>query len=315
MKKQRIAIVGAGICGLYLARELSKKYEVTIFEQKKEIGKEACSGLFSEKILDFIPDSKKLIKNRIKSTLIHFPKRDIELFFSQDFLVINHSKLDQLVAKTINQNKVNIVLERKIKALPEGFDRIIGCDGASSITREKIGLPNTRNRIGILGFSEKENYSSMVEVWPTLNGFIWKIPRGNNVEYGIIEDIKKGKEKLNSFLDKRKIKIKNLKSALIPQGFEIPKNKKITLCGDAAGLTKPWSGGGVIWGLIAADILLKNFPDFLEYKKEVEKFFKLKLFFSKILTKLVYFFGFNFPYLIPQKVNLGNDFLIFNKNE
>ncbi len=315
MKEQKVAIVGAGICGLYLAKKLSKKHQVTIFEKKKKIGKYACSGLFSEKILSFIPESRKLIKNRISSALLHFSKKEIKLNFPKDFLVIDHFKLDQLVVKLIDKDQVKILLNREIEAIPSGFDRVIGCDGANSIVRKKVGLQPTKCRIGIQGFLKKKDSSGFVEVWPTENGFIWKIPRGNEIEYGIIEEVEKAQKLLNNFLKEKDIQLKETRSALIPEGFQVPSSKKITLCGDALGLTKPWSGGGVIWGLTAADILLKNFPDFLNYKKKVERFFKFKILFSRILTKLVYFFGFNFPFIIPSKVEIENDFLIFNKNE
>ena len=59
----KVAIIGAGICGLYLALKLSESgSEVTVFEKKEKIGKEVCSGLVSERILDFIPESQKLIQ-------------------------------------------------------------------------------------------------------------------------------------------------------------------------------------------------------------------------------------------------------------
>jgi len=84
----KIAIIGAGICGLYLARKLSEKgSEVTVFEKKEKIGKGACSGLFSERILEFIPESEKLIQNQIESVLIHFPKRTLKVKFSRKFLI------------------------------------------------------------------------------------------------------------------------------------------------------------------------------------------------------------------------------------
>ena len=98
--------------------------------------------------------------------------------------------------------------------------------------------------------------------------------------------------------------------ALIPQGFAIPKDEKITLCGDAAGLTKPWSGGGVIWGLTAADLLLKNFPDFVRYRQAAKKFFLPEIVLSKIAIKAVYFLGFKLPWLLPEKIKMDGDFIL-----
>jgi flavin-dependent dehydrogenase len=89
----------------------------------------------------------------------------------------------------------------------------------------------------------------------------------------------------------------------------LPSDQKITLCGEAAGLTKPWSGGGVVWGLKMAEILIKNFPDFQKYKKEAENFFRPQIFFSEILTRMVYFFGFNFPWFLPKQHKIDGDFI------
>ena len=98
MKNQKVAIIGGGICGLYLAWKLSEKgYKVTLFEKNKKIGKEACSGLFSKRILDFIPESKKLIQNQIEYALLHFPKKTIRIDFSRNFFVMEHARLDRLV--------------------------------------------------------------------------------------------------------------------------------------------------------------------------------------------------------------------------
>lgn len=321
----KVAIIGAGICGLYLAWKLSEKgHNITVFERKEKIGKEVCSGLFSERILNFIPESQKLIQNQIDTCLIHFPQKTIKIKWARKFLVMSHTELDNLAANLAGKAGVKILLNHDtsrtvLVPLKNEFDRLIGCDGALSQVRQFLGLKNPQFYLGIQGFIEKfakiraqisEN-SRVVETWPTKNGFLWKIPRGEEIEYGIIEKPKEAKEIFEEFLKKQDIVIEKLNSALIPQGLILPKNQKITLCGDAAGLTKPWSGGGVIWSLVAANILLKNFPDFLKYKKEVKKIFLPEIIFSKILKRLVYFFGFNFPKILPKENKIEGDFLIW----
>jgi len=63
----KVAIVGASVSGLYLAWKLSeKKNEVFVFERKEKVGGKVCSGLFSERIFEFIPESKKSSKKRNK---------------------------------------------------------------------------------------------------------------------------------------------------------------------------------------------------------------------------------------------------------
>jgi len=312
MNSLKTAIVGAGICGLYLAWKLSQKgYNVTVFEKKEKIGKQACSGLFSERILEFIPESKKLIQNQIDSVLIHFPRRTIRIKFSKRFFVMSHFELDNLVAGLAAASGAKIILNHSVNSLPEGFDRVIGCDGPNSVIRKSLRLGNPAFRLAIQGFIPvKEDNSDFVETWPVKNGFIWKIPRGKETEYGAIGNSREVKIIFEDFLKKNNLQLDRMASAVVPQGLLISPDSSIALCGDAAGLAKPWSGGGVIWGLISSEILLKNFPDFLKYQKELKRFFLPKIILSGIATKMAYFLGLNLPWFLPKNVRIEGDFLL-----
>ena len=311
IKPLKIAIIGAGITGLYLAWKLSEKgHKVSVFERKEKIGKEVCSGLISERILDFIPESEKLILNKINHPFIHFPKRTLKVNFSKPFFILNHFELDNLVANLAREKGTEIFLKQEINSIPEGFDKIIGCDGANSFIRRELKLSEPEFQLGIQGFIEKEDYSNFVETWPVKSGFIWRIPRGKEIEYGIVAKPKEARKIFEEFLNKNNLNLKNIRSAVVPQSLIIPSNSRITLCGDAAGLTKPWSGGGVIWGLTAADILLKSFPDFLRYKKMAKRFLFPRIIFSKIARKSIYFVGLNFPWVLPQNYRIDGDFLL-----
>jgi len=306
----QIAIIGAGITGLYLGWKLSENgHQVTIFEKKEKIGKKVCSGLFSERVLEFIPQSQKLIQNQIEQALIHFPKKILTVRFSKKLLIMSHFELDNLVARLAENSGVKIILNHPVSSLPAEFERIIGCDGSNSTVRKILGLLEPSYRLAIQGFIPKRDSSPYVETWPQKSGFLWKIPRGKETEYGIISNPREAQTLFENFLNKNNLQLERIQSSIVPQGFVIPKNSSTTLCGDAAGLTKPWSGGGVIWGLWAAEILLKNFPNFLKYQKEMKKIFLPKIIFSKIATKIAYVLGFNFPWLLPKNIKIESDFL------
>jgi len=310
-QKNKIAVIGGGITGIYLSWKLAEKgQDVYLFEKRDKVGKEACSGLFSNRILEIIPETKELIENTINSVFINFPRKSIEVKFSKEFLVMDHYKLDNFILDLAKKAGVRVLLNQEVKKIPEGFDFVIGCDGYNSNIRKELGLKDPSLSVGIQGIVNEKDSSNYVEVWPKNKGFIWKIPRVNNIEYGIFGPLKESKGELDTFLEDNNIQLSEIKAAMIPFGLRVPKSKNITLCGDSMGLTKPWSGGGVVWGLVAANMLLKDFPNIKRYNKKVKRFFSFKIFFTKIITKIVFFLGFNFPWIFPKKVRMESDFII-----
>jgi len=311
----RIAIIGAGISGLYLSLKLVKEHQVFLFEKKKEIGGKACSSLYSERIFEFLPTAKDFIKNKIDFCLLHFPKKEIKLNFKKNFFVFDRDSLQKHLFELAKESGVNFEFGKNVdfdflKDIEKDFDKIIGCDGANSRVRDYLKLKKPKFYFALQGFVKEKDFSNFVEVWPTKNGFLWRIPRGDEVEYGIMEEGKRAMDIFENFKKWKNLNFFKKNSGSIPQGFSLPKNQRITLCGDAAGLTKPWSGGGVIWSLRLANILLLNFPDFLKYKKEAENFFLSQIFISKVLKKLVYFFGFKFPKILFSEYQIDGDFFI-----
>jgi len=318
MNKERIAIIGAGITGLYLSWRLQQKgFEVTVFEKKKqdEIGAKPCSSLISERIKNFIPIPEELFQRKAESVLVHFPKKDIRIKPKLPFLLFERKKLDNFVFNLAQKAGVQFIFQKEITEMVEGFDKVIGCDGALSRIRELLVLSSPSFRLGIQYFVKADSACSEIEIWPKIfngssrYGFFWKIPKIGGTEYGGIGPSSLLKKEFEKFCQERGIGLElgKLKAALVPQGICLPNSENITLCGDAAGLTKPTTGGGVIWGLTAADILIKHFPDFRRYKNEAERFFKPKILKGKISVSMGYFLGNHFPHFLPQNIPIDAD--------
>ncbi len=322
----RVGIVGCGIIGAYLAWKLAQKAEVTVFELKNTIGKEACSGLISRRLFGHIPANESLVENVLREIELKFPERTVSVTFFPRMLAVNRANLDRYVAGLAQKAGAKILLGHKVEKIIHmkgkrttllithrgenkyyEFDYLIGCDGPLSVVRRALRLPEPRLKLGILTYINKKDSSDIAKITAFPNGFGWVLPRGKRTEVGILEKPQTAKKLFQKFCRKLRLKPKKICSALIPEGLIISNNSRIALCGDAAGLTKPWSSGGIIWELTAADLLVKHFPNIKKYNSALRRFFEPRVFFSRILTKAIVWLGFNLPWLLPKKAKFDPD--------
>jgi flavin-dependent dehydrogenase len=323
-KKIKVAVVGGGVMGLYISWKLSEAgHDVSLFDKKKEetLGHKCCSALVSERIRQFIPIIEECIENTIKHCVINFPKGKVKLNFNPQHLALNREKLIDILLDLNKKVGTRIILGQEIKKVPQGFDRVIGCDGAFSVIRRSLNLPDPKIKNGVQAYAFIKSNSNITETFTSgdIFGFCWKIPKGDKIEYGALGNQTEIKRKIDRILQIKGVEKDSILAAAVPcpkfplfnAGLIFPKEKDITLCGDAMGLTKPWSGGGIIWGLHAADILVKTFPDFKKYKKETIKFFWFKILKGQISNYLVQTIGKRFSNIIPREMTYDNDFPSF----
>ncbi|MBU5557672.1 MAG: NAD(P)/FAD-dependent oxidoreductase [Candidatus Aenigmarchaeota archaeon] len=333
----RVGIIGAGINGLWLAWQLAKRgNEVTVFESKDTIGKPVCSGLVSERIWHFVPRKQELVRNIIHSARIHFPTKTVKLNFTPRMLVLDHAELDRYVAELATKAGAKIMLGHSFTRLfhisgskPQiavsatqsmdsvppkhthvyEFDVIIGSDGPHSMVRQQLGIPSPKFRLGMICFVAKKDKSDVVDVYPHKHGFSWIIPRGENIEYGTLEEPGVAKKQFGHFCAVNRIKPKDVLSATIPHGLVTAAKGNVALAGDAIGLTKSWSWGGIVWGLTGCGLLVKAFPNLGRYNQQLERHFGPRMFFSDVATAMAFWLGFHSPFLLPRKLTIDSDWV------
>jgi geranylgeranyl reductase family protein len=285
-------VVGAGPAGSRFARSAAENgWDILVLEAG-EIGRPlACSGHVSLDIWEFVPDSARaeLLQNEIHGARFHLGGADspAHLFYKDEPVsnAIDRVGLDRTLADCASEAGAEIRPDHRVTRVAEFADRveitargpdgtetfasrvICGADGPRSKVRTELGLPEPEELLhGVLGFSSEIDDDEFVDVHLTVPRFFaWRIPRQEaGVEYGLA--VAPGDDapgRFETLVDDYGVEIDRRCSGAIPIG---PANRTVShrgfLVGDAAGQTKPFTGGGILYGMGAADIAAETIdPD------------------------------------------------------
>ncbi|WP_136716672.1 geranylgeranyl reductase family protein [Halorientalis salina] len=276
-------VVGAGPAGSRFARRAAERgHDVLAFEQGTVGEPLACSGHVSTDVWEFTPPGARedLLQNEVSGARFHRggPDSEAHPFYKDEVIsnVIDRVGLDRTLAEAARDAGVDLrekhtvlsVAERRDHVEvtvrgPDGTDTyrarmVAGCDGPQSRVRSELGLPEPGELLhGVLGFTDDPDHDDFVDVHLTVPRFFaWRIPRGDaGVEYGLAtppgDDVRATFE---AFTDAYGVETTRRCSGLIPIGP--PKRvtgRRAFLIGDAAAQTKPFTGGGILYGMTAAD--------------------------------------------------------------
>lgn len=315
-----VIVVGGGAIGLYLARRFSERgYSVLLLEKQREIGKKPCSGLVSSEVFKFIKKEEcNFIENEFLKARLWIEEKSFD--FNGRAFLLNRESLDKYLSKKAEKAGVEIRLTTEVTKIREkknyveillGAGKIIkgeilvGCDGATSKVAINLNLPKQKDfLLGIICYQPevRRRKQKLINNFPELffsnffqGFFAWRIPRKKYIEWGLALPPKsKPAEKLKEFLERKKVNVEKIESALIPV---FPREKTVTercfLCGDAAGQIKPATGGGLIYGLISAEIASKVInpknPKTFLYENQWRKRLQKEILLGSFLKKCYYF--------------------------
>lgn len=285
---KRVTIIGAGVIGLTLAKELALNgIEVEVYDSKKNAseGQAKASGILSITGLESagLPYKEGII-NTLNSAVLHAGNETLKIKSDRAMAyVVDRGLLAESCMGMAKDAGATITLGRRVSRndvlgiAKERNSILVGADGAVSTVASAFGFPSINDYV----LTYKAEYEranirdkGAVNLFfsnEVANGFFgWTVPHSSHrMEVGLgisgkaradsytafrkfLED-----ESLGSLLKgSRKI---NGYASVIPLGRrKITAKGNVLLVGDAAGQVKSTTGGGIIFGSLCAKVLAKT---------------------------------------------------------
>ncbi len=273
-----LVVVGAGPIGSHLASKFIEENEGSdvLLLEKGEVGKPLKgTGHVSTDLFNYIPKDESFVEKEIYGAEVH--NRFGSYSFGKDrqtSYVIDRVEFDSFLLQRAKEKGVEFKKEKfldyeaekgkvKVETDEDIYESrlLAGCDGPQSDVRTAAELDGPDKFLhGI--------FTNQIEVGPIEQDYVevflnaskdffgWKVPREESFEYGLAVELgKDSREALERFSDKEGFNITDVYSGLIPVNPPEKTYKGRTfLCGDAAGQVKPFSGGGLVYGMTAAEI-------------------------------------------------------------
>ncbi|MDE1869174.1 MAG: NAD(P)/FAD-dependent oxidoreductase [Candidatus Micrarchaeota archaeon] len=309
-----VSIIGAGVIGLTLAKDLALRgIEVTVYDSKRNVSEGAgkASGIFSVAGLERsgIPYRKGLV-NTLNGAVLWAGKESLRIK-SKDTkaYVVDRAILADLCKSDAESAGAKVVLGKRMdrdRLLEMAADKdniLVGADGAVSTVASVFGFPSAKEHI----LTYKAEYDSaniedrhMVGLYFSnkiaYRFFGWSCPyTDDRIELGIGIS---SRAKITSTVAFKKFMASGMVDGIIggarqANGFAsiIPLSARartvkgnVALVGDAAGQVKATTGGGIIFGALCAKTLanvieknVKSGASLEAYEKEWRKRYTMDL--------------------------------------
>ncbi len=277
----RISIIGTGPSGSAAAHDLANHgHDVTLFEENPEAGIPChCTGIVTNVLWEHIPKNKELILNQLKSVRIHAPP-NVQIDVPLAEFVLDRARLDKYLAERAQDAGAQIKYEHRFTGLKNNSlqfsrsdsfspkpDILIGADGPRSAVAHATRIFGERKfYFGVQATATGDFTPDRFEVWfgNVCPGFFaWLVPESDSVARIGIAALQSPQRYFQPFIKKRIKKILNYQGGPIPwfnnslKQFTVHNNLPTCLVGDAGGLVKATTGGGIITGIMSGQLCAK----------------------------------------------------------
>ncbi|MBI4150516.1 NAD(P)/FAD-dependent oxidoreductase [Candidatus Woesearchaeota archaeon] len=289
----RISIIGAGPSGSYAAFLLANQgHDVHVFEEHASIGNPVqCTGIVTHAIWDLIPKNDSIIKLELDKVKIHAPNGTTVDFALKEF-ILDRAGLDKYIAQLAKKagatyhlnhkfagfDGTNIRVRHNGKEQTFPSDITIGADGPTSEVAKAADIWVPRKVWGGVQATIQGNYDQTAfDVFfgeEFKDFFAWVVPESKTLARIGIASEHKARDMFEHITKVYPGKLVGWQSGPIPiYDKNIPvQNKEHTvfLVGDAAGLVKATTGGGIITGMLSSKILAASIASDKDYAKALK---------------------------------------------
>jgi geranylgeranyl reductase family protein len=282
-----VLVVGGGPTGCFAAANMANELDVKVFEEHPRIGEPVqCAGLVTPRVVEMASASDTVL-NTIDGAYIHFPGgRVIELQGNEvKAVVVDRGEFDRRCALLAKKAGAEVLTGVKIGAVERTGDKlrartaegdldcgaVLAADGYRSGVARSLGLGPARELVRGLEVDLRMRAEDQRKVRVFMgNGiapgfFAWAIPCGGLTRVGLCVSRERGtpQDHLTRLLEAQgwsgAERVRTYSGA-IPLGH-IPRTfaDRLLVAGDAAGMAKPISGGGLYTGMTAGKLAAETF--------------------------------------------------------
>lgn len=290
-------VVGGAVSGSRTAELIAKEgKDVVLVEDNTEVGCPCkCTGLVSWRIKELLPNlPNEIIVNTVGKAEFFSPSgRRVVLKSKNPVYLLDRPGLDKFLfdsavksgAKTrtgerfIGYRKLRNCLKVKTDKNTYKTKILVGADGANSTVGKQAELKYPENYLVGVQTTATGNFNN-VELWigskfcPKF--FAWVVPENNSVARIGLATNPNASKYYEEFLKMRigRIEKPNVGGIIRFGLMENTSADRIMVVGDAACQVKPYSGGGIIYGLIGSKFAARAALDAIEYRRFDEDFLK-----------------------------------------
>ncbi len=279
----KIAIVGLGVAGSYLASRLSEENEVVVFDRLPKDGFDAVCAWGTAKggidkfakdcginFEDYIIHTGREMQVNVNGDIVRIGLKGLCCFDKKRFISDLAKGQDVRFGQYITKEN-----------LATNYDLVIDATGLIRPLLPKIKddllIPCVQYRVK---YKEPPFDDFYVKTFPSLSGYFWYFPLGDGTYHiGAGDYNHRHNEEIDSFLKRYlgEIVKKNGRPVRItpPSLCQPIYDGKIVGVGESIGTVYPMLGEGIIPSLQCAELLAENLQDLPRYREEVLKQFKV----------------------------------------